>query len=181
MELIQTSGSRNMGEVRYCKERTIFQTVEQNEMCVAALPFGLTVTTESALPPLPDSNPDLYHSPCREPRPTSSIRVIERLAMRSTVSCLLLLVFLPALALGQKPEDEIKERYTKYEYRIPMRDGVKLFTAVYVPKDQSQKFPILMKRTPYSSGPYGIDRYPDNLGPSSLFWKEGYIFVNQDV
>lgn len=71
--------------------------------------------------------------------------------------------------------------YTKYEYRIPMRDGVKLFTSVYVPKDDSKPYPFLMMRTPYTVGPYGIDKYKDNLGPSGLFGKEGYIFVYQDV
>jgi putative CocE/NonD family hydrolase len=101
--------------------------------------------------------------------------------MRFAYATPLLLFFIPALAQAQKPEDEIKERYTKYEYRIPMRDGAKLFTAVYVPKEQSQKFPILMMRTPYSCAPYGIDRYPDHLGPSGYFWREGYILVNQDV
>ena len=48
------------------------------------------------------------------------------------------------------PEYSIKEHYTKYEYRIPMRDGKKLFTAVYLPKDQSKPAPFLMVRTPYS-------------------------------
>ncbi len=71
--------------------------------------------------------------------------------------------------------------YTKFDFRIPMRDGVKLFTSVYVPKDSSQKYPILMQRTPYSVAPYGIDNYPNNLGPSELFTKEGFIFVYQDV
>ena len=71
--------------------------------------------------------------------------------------------------------------YTKYEYRIPMRDGVKLFTSVYVPKDDSKQYPVLMMRTPYSVDPYGVDKYKDNLGPSALFGKEGYIFVYQDV
>jgi len=71
--------------------------------------------------------------------------------------------------------------YTKYEYRIPMRDGVKLFTSVYVPKDDSKQYPMLMMRTPYSVGPYGIDQYRDHLGPSAAFAKEGYIFVYQDV
>src|SRR5262245_54771060 len=77
--------------------------------------------------------------------------------------------------------EQVKAQYTKYEYRIPMRDGKRLFTAVYVPKDDSQKFPILMTRTPYSVRPYGVDQYKDNLGPSPLFGKEGYIFVYQDV
>lgn len=71
--------------------------------------------------------------------------------------------------------------YTKYEYRIPMRDGVRLFTSVYVPKDDSRQYPFLMMRTPYTVGPYGIDKYKENLGPSGLFGKEGYIFVYQDV
>lgn len=75
----------------------------------------------------------------------------------------------------------VKANYTKYEYRIPMRDGVKLFTAVYVPKDASQKFPMLFTRTPYSVRPYGVDEYKADLGPSPLLGKEGYIFVYQDV
>ena len=76
---------------------------------------------------------------------------------------------------------ETKARYTKYEYKVPMRDGVKLFTAVYVPKDQSQKYPMLMTRTPYSVRPYGEDQYRARLGQSSHYDKSGYIFVFQDV
>jgi putative CocE/NonD family hydrolase len=78
------------------------------------------------------------------------------------------------------PED-IKAQYTKYEYRIAMRDGKKLFTAVYVPKDDSQAYPILMTRTPYSCRPYGVDQYKTDLGPSVHFSKAAYIFVYQDV
>jgi putative CocE/NonD family hydrolase len=62
-----------------------------------------------------------------------------------------------------------------------MRDGVRLFTSVYVPKDSSQRWPILMDRTPYSVGPYGEDQYKEKLGPSDEFEKAGYIFVYQDV
>src|SRR6201993_4001105 len=79
------------------------------------------------------------------------------------------------------PEFDVKEHYTKYEYRIPMRDGVRLFTAVYVPKDSSHAYPILISRTPYSVGPYGVDQYRTRLGPSPDFDKVGYIFVMQDV
>jgi len=75
----------------------------------------------------------------------------------------------------------VRAHYTKYDFRIPMRDGVKLFTSVYAPKDASQSYPILMKRTPYSVEPYGTDRYPNSLGPSDLFTKEGFIFAYQDV
>ncbi len=79
------------------------------------------------------------------------------------------------------PKFDVKAHYTKYEYPIPMRDGKKLFTAVYVPKDASHPYPFLMDRTPYSVTPYGEDRYPERLGPSPKFAQEGYIFVYQDV
>ncbi len=75
----------------------------------------------------------------------------------------------------------VKANYSKSEYHLTMRDGVRLFTAVYVPKDRSVTYPILLSRTPYSIGPYGADRYRENIGPSPLFAKEGYIIVYQDV
>src|SRR5262245_39398853 len=83
---------------------------------------------------------------------------------------------LPPPGLGS-----VKAHYTKYEHRIPMRDGVKLFTAVYIPKDESKTFPIWLTRTPYSVAPYGVDQYKADLGPTPLFGKAGYIFVYQDV
>src|SRR5580698_601336 len=83
-------------------------------------------------------------------------------------------------------EDFVRSHYTKYEYRIPMRDGVRLFTAVYVPKasafpDDPGPYPFLMQRTPYNVEPYGEDKYPALVGPSDEFEKAGYIFVYQDV
>ncbi len=75
----------------------------------------------------------------------------------------------------------IKANYTKFEYRVAMRDGKRLFTSVYVPKDQSQKYPILLNRTPYTVAPYGADKYKDNLGPSPALGRDGYIVVYQDV
>ncbi|ASU36585.1 CocE/NonD family hydrolase [Mucilaginibacter xinganensis] len=75
----------------------------------------------------------------------------------------------------------VKEQYTKYEYQVPMRDGKKLFTSVYVPKDQSKKYPFMMDRTCYSVAPYGTDKYKGSLGPSPSFLHDGYIFVYQDV
>jgi uncharacterized protein len=77
--------------------------------------------------------------------------------------------------------DLVRATYTKYEYMVPMRDGARLFTAVYVPKDASQKYPFLITRTPYSVTPYGIDQYPNALGPSEHFQKDGFIFVYQDA
>ena len=83
------------------------------------------------------------------------------------------------------PEDFVRAHYTKYEFRIPMRDGKHLFTAVYVPKSNAfadkGPYPFLMDRTPYSVAPYGEDQYPKRLGPSDEFEKAGYIFVYQDV
>jgi putative CocE/NonD family hydrolase len=74
----------------------------------------------------------------------------------------------------------IKKNYDKREVMIPMRDGVKLFTAIYEPKDKG-KYPILLNRTPYTVRPYGENEYRESLGPDRLFAKEGYIFVSQDV
>jgi uncharacterized protein len=79
------------------------------------------------------------------------------------------------------PDYDVKEHYTKYEYKIPMRDGAKLFTSVYVPKDGSRPYPFLISRTPYSVAPYGVDQYRSQLGPSPDFDRAGYIFVFQDV
>src|SRR5580765_1723320 len=78
----------------------------------------------------------------------------------------------------------IRENYTKFEYRIPMRDGVKLFTSFYVPKDvftDSRTYPMMMQRTGYNVAPYGIDQYRAALGPSELFEREEFSFVYQDV
>ena len=86
-----------------------------------------------------------------------------------------------AQARPEAPEYDVKEHYTKYEYPIAMRDGVRLFTAVYVPRDSSHSYPFLIDRTPYSVAPYGVDHYRTQLGPSREFDKSGYIFVFQDV
>jgi hypothetical protein len=75
----------------------------------------------------------------------------------------------------------VKERYTKSEFTITMRDGVKLFTSVYAPKDTSRQYPIILNRTPYSVGPYGLSSTRDRMVPSINEVREGYIFVYQDV
>ncbi|WP_121807974.1 CocE/NonD family hydrolase [Mucilaginibacter kameinonensis] len=77
----------------------------------------------------------------------------------------------------------VKEHFTKKDVYITMRDGVKLFTSIYTPKDASSqnKYPMMMQRTCYSIAPYGEDKYPARLGPSEIMMKEGYIFVYQDV
>jgi uncharacterized protein len=87
----------------------------------------------------------------------------------------------PSAKLLREQLEYTRAHYTKYDFRIPMRDGVKLFTSVYVPKDETRQWPILMQRTPYSVAPYGIDNYRSSLGPSDLFTKEEFIFAYQDV
>lgn len=75
----------------------------------------------------------------------------------------------------------IKEHYTKQEVYITMRDGVKLFTAIYSPCDTSISYPILMVKTPYGIKPYGEDNFPEAIGPSKYLEEEKYIFVHQDA
>jgi putative CocE/NonD family hydrolase len=87
----------------------------------------------------------------------------------------------PGAAQSKPDAFDPKMHYTKYEYYIPMRDGKKLFTSIYVPKDSSHSYPFLMMRTPYSVAPYGVDQFGRQLGPTDAFDKAGYIFVMQDV
>ena len=84
-------------------------------------------------------------------------------------------------AAQRAPAVDVAESYAEHEYRIPMRDGVELFTAVYTPTDGSRTYPFLLYRTPYSCGPYGADSYPPFVHPSRYLLDEGYIFVCQDV
>jgi predicted acyl esterase len=97
-----------------------------------------------------------------------------------SIFAFLIVLFLPP-ELSAQGLEYVKAHCTKHEYQIPMRDGVRLFTAVYVPRDTSQKHPFLMIRTQSGVLPYGPDQYKSDLGPSPLFGKEGYIFVYQDV
>ncbi len=96
-----------------------------------------------------------------------------------------LLIVIIFLLLGvkctQPQQSSVKENYDKKEYKIEMRDGVKLFTAVYSPKDKTKQYPIILTRTPYSCAPYGEDKYSGFLGPSKEFVDDGFIFVVQDV
>lgn len=85
----------------------------------------------------------------------------------------------PAGLWGQS--SRLAEQYDKLEFQIPMRDGTKLYTAVFTPKDRSRSWPILLNRTCYSCQPYGPTGFPGRIGPSALMETEGYIFVKQDV
>ncbi len=95
----------------------------------------------------------------------------------------------PLIAAELKDKDDaevtraLSEHYVKYEHRIAMRDGVRLHTVTYVPRERRRTYPILLLRTPYGSGPYGIDNYPEDRIPRSIriYLREGYIIARQDV
>src|SRR5512146_2044841 len=87
-----------------------------------------------------------------------------------------ILVVLGWLLWPENNHYDLRAHYTKYEYRIPMRDGVPLYAAVYVPNDTSQSYPILITRTPFGSAPYGPGNFPPRLGPADAFDRAGYIF-----
>ncbi|MGJ8550381.1 CocE/NonD family hydrolase [Winogradskyella wichelsiae] len=74
-----------------------------------------------------------------------------------------------------------KDNYTKKEVMITMRDGIKLHTTIYSPKDTSKTYPMLMMRTPYSCKPYGEDQFKSKIGPNKYLMEEGNIMVYQDV
>ena len=113
--------------------------------------------------------------------------------MRTLLSSILLLVTLTFLgscskttkttktSIAEVSETYVADNYTKKEVDIVMRDGVKLHTTIYSPKDTSIKYPIVMQRTPYSSSPYGEGKFKASIGPNIHMMQEGYIVVYQDV
>ncbi|GAB2579933.1 CocE/NonD family hydrolase [Spirosoma areae] len=105
-----------------------------------------------------------------------------------------LLLLIPALVVAQSTppvnpypftsaQDSayVRDKYQKSEFMVPMRDGTKLFTQVYAPKDSSVKHPIIIQRTPYSCQPYGTDRFRRRVGPNPFMLRDNYIVVYQDV
>jgi putative CocE/NonD family hydrolase len=85
---------------------------------------------------------------------------------------------------GSDPDSsafDVREHYTKYEYRIPMRDGVRLFTTMLVPKDTTTTYPFLLTRTPFGLAPYGPDEESAYSSQTVALLKAGYILVRQDV
>ena len=89
-------------------------------------------------------------------------------------------LFVIAVACAQE-ETYVKDNYNKTETYITMRDGTRLFTAIYSPKDTSKSYPMLLKRTPYSCRPYGEDQFASKIAPNEFMMKDGYIVVYQDV
>jgi uncharacterized protein len=103
------------------------------------------------------------------------------LIILTLVASAVLLGNLAAQQSQQASADYVRANFTKYEYRIAMRDGARLFTSVYAPKNCESPCPILLNRTPYSVGPYGVDQLRSSIGPSEQVMRDGYIIVYQDV
>lgn len=103
--------------------------------------------------------------------------------MKKNLPFILLFFWVFTIAQKAPNNDFVKENFIKKEVYIPMRDGVKLFTSIYLPKDisKAKKYPFLMQRTCYSVAPYGEAEYKSSLGPNKYLMNEKYIFVYQDV
>src|SRR4051812_21723888 len=96
----------------------------------------------------------------------------------------LLSIIVSAITAQVADQDSIYivNNYYKMERQIPMRDGVKLFTSIYIPKDASTKHPVILTRTPYSCAPYGEKNFRNFWSRNSKwFFRENYIVVMQDV
>lgn len=102
--------------------------------------------------------------------------------MRKFIFLALLIVVLSAQAQNSQDSSWIRDNYYKIERMVPMRDGVKLFTSIYIPKDTTEKHPILFRRTPYSCAPYGEDRWETFWNTHLRYYmRENYVIVKQDV
>jgi len=97
-----------------------------------------------------------------------------------SVFCYIFLCLSFSAATQENNDVFVKKSYSKKEVYITMRDGIKLFTAIYTPNDTAT-YPILIERTPYSCSPYGENNFPGRLGPNGDLMKGKYIFVYQDV
>lgn len=98
--------------------------------------------------------------------------------MKKILGIIFLLI---AIQIHGQSTEFVRDNYTKIDTTITMRDGIKLYTIIYVPKDQSQQYPFLIERTPYSVAPYGKNNYARRIGPNTALMQEKYIFVYQDV
>ncbi|MEM1215913.1 MAG: CocE/NonD family hydrolase, partial [Bacteroidota bacterium] len=101
--------------------------------------------------------------------------------------CFLILVILLSLSgltaqVAPTPAEAPEEFYTKSEHYITMRDGVRLYVAVYTPQDASDErpYPILLQRTCYSARPYG-EAFSERFNRFPELANEKYIFVFADV
>ncbi len=98
------------------------------------------------------------------------------------VTCVLLALALGVVPLAAQEGNYVRDHYSKHEYHIPMRDGVRLFLIAYVPKDTTQRYPIILTRTPYSVRPYEPDSFPHSPGNQRrAYFHAGYIVAYEDV
>jgi len=102
--------------------------------------------------------------------------------MKKLLAIIFLFQFTQVSVYGQDLNaNYVKENYNKIEEYVTMRDGTRLFTSIYSPKDTSKNYPILLNRTPYTVAPYGKDTLKKSLGNFPAMMEAGYIFVYQDV
>lgn len=103
--------------------------------------------------------------------------------MKKLLQILVIFCFITLFAQNRADNTFVKENFIKKEVYIPLRDGVKLFTSIYIPKDisRTKKYPFIMQRTCYSVAPYGENEYRAALGPNKYLMNDKYIFVYQDV
>jgi putative CocE/NonD family hydrolase len=94
--------------------------------------------------------------------------------MRTLLAFLFLVYYAPCFS------QYVTADYQKKEVLIPMRDGVKLHTAIYAPTNQQEDLPVIIKRTPYSCAPYG-DELMKKVSHNPHLVEAGYIFVFQDM
>lgn len=94
---------------------------------------------------------------------------------QTAVTLFLLLASIVVYAAEIKPDSD---KYNRQEVMIPMRDGVKLYTVIFTPKNQTEKLPFLLLRTPY-----GVNKYPspEKRAYTRDMAEDGYIFVFQDI
>ncbi len=105
----------------------------------------------------------------------------QRIGILHCVFITSLIGVLPAAAQQMSRPALVAQNYQKTVAQIPMRDGTKLHTTIYLPRDRSQTYPFMINRTPYSTQPYGEGRMDQQIGPSRYMETEKYIFVHQDV
>ncbi|MDC1323711.1 X-Pro dipeptidyl-peptidase, partial [Polaribacter sp.] len=104
--------------------------------------------------------------------------------MQNQILKVFTILFSTAILLSCNPTKKdryVENHYNKKEVTIAMRDGIKLHTVIYSPKDTSKAYPILLQRTPYSAGPYGTGKMKTKISPNVHLMKEGNIVVYQDV
>jgi putative CocE/NonD family hydrolase len=133
------------------------------------------VSSATAFPPPPGTVPPATGAPAPDTAAPSTAGAASSAGAASPTS---------AGAAAKAPSDTarfVRDHYEKREVSIPMRDGVKLFTAIYAPRERARLYPILLNRTPYSVGPYGDADMKDLVGPSEAAMRDYFIFVYQDV